>query len=400
MRRELDDTAILQRTPAIGDLLERARALVPGIAARRAEAEVRRDIPEATIAAMKAAGLLRVYQPARWGGLECDPRDVYDIQNLFAETCLSTGWVYGVLALQSFFLARFGEQAQADVWGKNPDALLSSSFAPLGKVTRVEGGFRVSGRYGYSSGSSHADWAVVGGIVAPDGEGDVPHLRLFLIPRADYVIDDMWHTIGLRGTGSNDLVIADAFVPDHRVYRPDPGLVPLPPESNLAPLHRLPWVHMASATIGNVAIGGTRAALRAFADATRARRAAPPPPGVPENPALLSVIARAEAEADATGAVSRRNIGRYFSAIAENRAMEPAEALTYRVQITGSLRRLTALVDEMVLLSGGHAIREGSPLTRIWLDLIAARAHFGNDPAGAMAMLGSTLDAGFAQETV
>jgi len=385
-------------TPA--DMLERARALLPAIAARRASADAQRDLPPETVTELRAAGLLRAYQPARWGGLECDPRVVYDVQNLFAETCLSTGWVYGVLALQAFFLARFDERAQADVWGTNGEALLSSSFVPTGTVTRVEGGFRVSGRYAYSSGSSHCDWALVGGIVGPERDGDVPHLRLFLVPRADYRIDDVWHTIGLRGTGSNDLVIEDAFVPDHRIYRPDPGLVPLPAASGLAPLHRMPWGHMASATIGNVAIGGIRAAVRAFAEATRARRSAPPPPGAPENPALLSVIARAEVEADAAEAVSKRNIGHYWDAISQDRAVNPAEALTYRVQITSQLRRLTALVDEMVMLSGGRGIREGERLTRIWLDLIAARAHFGNDPAGSMAQLGAALDREFAEVPV
>lgn len=374
------------------EMLDRARALLPAIADRRAPADAQYDISKETVAEIKAAGLYRGFQPAKWGGLECDPRSVLDVQTVFAEVCLSTAWIFGVLSLQSFFLARFDERAQADVWGEDPHSLLSSSFFPAGQVSPVDGGYRISGRFGYSSGSSHCDWALVGGMVAAEMAGEPPHLRLFLVPRADYRIDNVWRTIGLKATGSNDLVIADAFVPEYRTYRPDPGLLPLTATSGVPSYYRLPWLQLASIMISNVAIGGARGAMQLFVEATKPRRGAPLPPGVPQNPALMSVIARVQAESDTAELVTRRNFGRFLEAIAHDEAMELTEALTYRVQLTGSLRKLLALVDEMQMLMGARGIQEDSLFARFWLDLIAARAHVGNDPAGPMAMLAGAMD--------
>ncbi|MES2301134.1 MAG: hypothetical protein V4521_03520 [Pseudomonadota bacterium] len=197
-------------------LLGAARALVPHIIASRDEASRRADVLPETIAAIQAAGLLRAFQPARWGGLELDPRHLFDLQNVFAEHCLSTAWVFGVLSVQSFMLGRMDPLAQSDVWGNDPDALVSSSFAPVGRVTPVDGGYRISGRFTFSSGSTHAKWAVVGGMVPPDDARPAPQMRLFLVPMEDYRIDRVWDTFGLRATGSNDLVIEDAFVPAYR----------------------------------------------------------------------------------------------------------------------------------------------------------------------------------------
>jgi 3-hydroxy-9,10-secoandrosta-1,3,5(10)-triene-9,17-dione monooxygenase len=246
------------------ELMARARALLPAIAARRADADAKRDLPPETVAEIRDAGLFRSFQPKRWGGLELDPRAVLDIQNIFAEVCPSTAWIYGVLSVQAFVLARFEQRAQADVWGPNRDMLMSSSFQPVGKVVPEEGGFRISGRFTFSSGSSHCGWALVGGIVPPGVGRETPEMRLFLLPRSDYVIDDTWHVIGLRGTGSNDIVVDGAFVPAYRTYKPDSGLLPLRAASGLDALYRLPWMHVFTSMIANPGVGVARGAFAAF----------------------------------------------------------------------------------------------------------------------------------------
>lgn len=385
---------VIEGKPTRKELLDAARALLPGIAARREAADAAWDLPPETVAEIRAAGLFRAFQPAQWGGLELDQRIVLDIQNLFAETCISTAWIYGVLSVQAFFLARFDPRAQADVWGADPEALLSSSFQPLGKVTPVEGGFRISGRYTFSSGSSHCGWALIGGIVPPGVGRETPEMRLFLVPRNDYAIDDVWRVIGLKGTGSNDLVIEDAFVPDYRTYRPDQGFLPLIAETSLPPLYRLPWMHVFTSMISNLGVGGARGAMHAFTEATRTRKSGFTGASASENPAHLSVIARTRAETDAADLVAKRNVGRYLECIENGEPMALAEALTYRAQLTSSMRRMAALVDEMMLLLGGRGIHLASPLTRFWLDLMAARAHIGNDPAGILAQLAGETIAG------
>jgi 3-hydroxy-9,10-secoandrosta-1,3,5(10)-triene-9,17-dione monooxygenase len=379
--------------PTPEKLMARARALLPPIAARRDAADRLRDLPPETVAEIRDAGLFRAFQPATWGGLQLDPRALLDLQNVFAAVCPSTAWVYGVLSVQAFMLARFHQNAQADVWGQNPNALVSSSFTPVGKVTPVDGGFRLSGRFTFSSGSSHCDWAVVGGIV-PSGVGrEVPEMRLFLVPRADYAIEDVWHTIGLRGTGSNDLVIDDVFVPAYRTYNPDGGILPLPKSSGLAPLYRLPWLYVFGSTISNLGIGAGRGALAAFTEVTRTRTGVANQPSR-ENPAFLSAMARAHVEIDMIELVVKRNYAAMIDWVERDAPMPVAEALLYRTQMTGSMRRIAALVDELMLLLGGRGIRTDSPVTRFWLDLSTARNHPGNDPAAANGLLAGEMLAG------
>lgn len=372
------------------DLLAAARALLPQVCAASAEANRQADVLDETIAAMKAANLLRGFQPRRWGGAELDPRDLYDLQNVFAEGCVSSAWVYAVLSVQSFMLGRFDPQAQADVWGSDPDALVSSSFMPTGRVTPVDGGYRISGRYGFSSGSSHAQWAIVGGLVPPDEARPVPQMRLFLIPMSDIRIDRVWDSFGLRATGSNDLLIDEAFVPAYRTYVPDAGILPLPASSGLSPLYRLPWLYVFGSSISNLGVGAARGALATFTAVTRDRQGMGTGPSR-DNPRFLSVIGRVRVEIDSIERQLRDNYARLVDIVDRDAELPLDEALLYRAQLTGNLRRLAGLVDEMMLLLGARGIQRDGPLTQVWLDLCAARSHAGNDPAAVHAQIAGEL---------
>ncbi len=143
-------------------LLSAARVLVPLVIALRDEANHKAYVHPELIAVIKAAGLLRAFQPKRWGGHELGPRHVFDVQNVFAEHCLSTAWVFCVLCVQSFILGRMDAQAQSDVWSDDCGALISSSFEPVGRVVPVDGGYATGGRFSFSSGSSHAISTIVG----------------------------------------------------------------------------------------------------------------------------------------------------------------------------------------------------------------------------------------------
>ena len=373
-----------------GDFIARARALLPGLLPCLADARQAGDFPAAPIAAIKASGLFRAFQPKRWGGYELDPRIMLDVQNVFAERCLSLAWIFGVLSVQSFMLGRMDPLAQADVWGEDPDVLVSSSFTPVGQVTPAAGGYRLSGRFTFSSGSSHAGWAMVGGIVPPQDTRPA-QMRLFLVPRADYRIDKVWDTIGLRATGSNDLIIEDVFVPAYRTYVPDSGLLPLPAQSGLPALYRLPWLFMFATTISNLGVGAGRGALAAFTETVRTRRGGFANAPSRENPAYLAMIGRARCEIDLIDAQNKGNFTTLLAHVDQNLPLPLDQALVYRAQLTGSLRRIARLVDEMMLLLGGRGIRTDDPLTQVWLDMAAARAHPGNDPGAVHAQLAGEL---------
>ena len=128
--------------------------------------------------------------------------------------CASSAWVYAVLAEHQWIIAQYPEQAQIDVWGDDPQAVASSSLAPRAAAKRVAGGWRLSGRYPFSSGCDYAQWAILGAFL---GEmGDPRHIAYLLVPLAEIEIVDDWQVLGLAGTGSKSLVLHDVFIPEHR----------------------------------------------------------------------------------------------------------------------------------------------------------------------------------------
>lgn len=380
------------------ELVARARDLAPGIGARWEEAEQRRDVPAASISELRAAGLTRLFQPSRWGGSEIDPRAFFDIQNIVAAHCPSTAWVLGVLNVQSLVLALFDESAQADVWGADPQAMVSSSFMPKGKAEAVEDGYRLSGRWSYSSGASHAQWALLGGrTTSPVGK---PAVRIFLLPRADYAILDVWHPFGMIATGSNDIVAEDVFVPTGRTVTLDAGLLNVTRAERPGPaLYRLPWLYLFSAGIANFAIGTARGALDAFLDRAAQHVSSWSGQVARDNPAAQAAAARLDAEIDLVEAGFQRNVAILLDHVARDRAIATQEALRLRVQLTSAVRRLAALVDDFMMLLGTSGIDRRSPITRAWLDLCAARAHPGNDPTAALAGSGAAMIADAAAAT-
>ena len=194
-------------------VLDAVQDLLPQFRERAEEAERLRVVPEASIKDLEASGFFRLLQPRRFDGLESDPLDFYTAVRMIASACGSTGWVSSVLGVHPWQVALFHDKAQQAVWGEDTSTRLSSSYAPTGKALLVEGGYQLSGRWSFSSGCDHASWVLLGGLVTND-EGQIVDFKTFLVPRPDYTIEDVWNVVGLRGTGSNDIVVDDVFVPD------------------------------------------------------------------------------------------------------------------------------------------------------------------------------------------
>jgi 3-hydroxy-9,10-secoandrosta-1,3,5(10)-triene-9,17-dione monooxygenase len=195
-------------------LLDRARALVPLLAERAPAAAVARQLPAETIAEYHAAGILRILQPRRFGGMQGRFSLFSRIVEELTYGCASSAWVYAVLAEHQWIIAQYPEQAQIDVWGDDPEAVASSSLAPREAARRVPGGWRLSGRYPFSSGCDYAQWAILGTFLGE--QGDPRHIAYLLVPLSEAEIVDDWQTLGLLGTGSKSLVLDDVFVPEHR----------------------------------------------------------------------------------------------------------------------------------------------------------------------------------------
>ena len=188
--------------------------MVPALTAREPATMAARHIPDATIADFHRTGILRVVQPRRFGGLQASFGVFSRIIEILAEGCAASAWVYAVLGEHQWIIACMPEQAQIDVWGSNPLGLASSSLAPRETARAVAGGWRLSGRFPFSSGCLHAQWAIIGAR-CEDAAGNQP-TRYVLVPMREIEIIDDWEVLGLRGTGSRSLLLNDVFVPAHR----------------------------------------------------------------------------------------------------------------------------------------------------------------------------------------
>lgn len=369
--------------PTHEELVARARAMVPVLKERARQCVADRDVPAETIAEMQEAGFFRILQPKRWGGYEMNPNVFYDVQKTLAEGCMSTGWMYGVVGCHPYELALFHNEAQEEVWGEDTATLASSSYQPVGKVTRVEGGFRLSGRWGFSTGSIHCQWVILGAMVPPAEEGGPPDMRAFLLPRSDYTIDrEAWRVFGLQGTGSHDVIVDDVFVPEHRTHRSVDGFLCTNPgqQENNGPLYTLPWAQVFTRSVSTAAFGGARAVVNGAIAIMQNRVSTNTGKASKADPFLHEAIAKAYAQI-----VEMENTLRLtfddLMGYAERGETIPMEKRTlYAYNSASVVRRLADLADDMVKLLGGRAIYMTSEVIQPWLDLHAGRAHVANDP--------------------
>jgi 3-hydroxy-9,10-secoandrosta-1,3,5(10)-triene-9,17-dione monooxygenase len=301
--------------------------------------------------------------------------------------------VLGVVAVHAWQLALFPLQAQEDVWGTDAGTLISSSYAPTGKVARAEGGYRISGRWSFSSGCDHCQWVFVGGLIPPEVEGKPPEMRTFLLPRSDYRIDDNWHVAGLKGTGSKDIVVENAFVPEHRTHKLIDGYKRQSPGNavNPSPLYRLPFGQIFVRSVSTSAIGAAQGALDAFLEIAAKRVAASDGAKVSEDPTTQTVCARAASLVDETRAVLRRNFDEMMTLVREGKDIAIDRRVRFRLDSAMAVVKSVEAVDLLFTASGGRAIFLGSPLLRYFLDVHAARAHYANNPDKPARNLGAVM---------
>jgi 3-hydroxy-9,10-secoandrosta-1,3,5(10)-triene-9,17-dione monooxygenase len=370
-------------TPEI--YLGRVRDLLPVVRERAAGAEKLRRLPDETFADLQEAGLFRALQPKRYGGYELDPAIFYQAVMEVGTVCGSSGWILGVIGVHNWHLAIFPPQAQEDVWGEDTSVQLSTSLAPTGTVERVDGGFRLSGRWSFSSGCDFCQWAVLGGLPPPAEGGQPPDARVFLVPRRDYVIDDNWHVMGLCATGSKDIVVNGAFVPEYRTHSyldafhlKHPGAA-----INDAPLYRLPFGLVFANGITAPAIGSALGALDAFREQSLKRTNVRDQSRVAEEPFTQYRLAEATA---AVGAARDRVLGNFAEMMRLARAGEDIP-LTMRARCKWDAGKAidwsVKAVDWLFEASGGRGIFLDNPIQRAWRDVHAMRAHAGNNPERA-----------------
>ncbi len=358
-------------TPDPAEMLHQARALIPTIAGRAAEAARHGGIHPETVVALKKTGVFRSLQPKRWGGLELQPTDVYDVEMAVGEADMSAAWLVGVLGIIPWAVALFDDRAGEDVWGGGKSDLICCALRRAGQATPVDGGFRLTGRWAYTSGCQHAGWALLGGGSGPPPDGD----WLLLVPRQDFEILDTWHVAGLKATGSHDVVVKDVFVPRHRAHRmvdlfdlSGPGQA-----ANTAPLYRLPFGLVFAGGVSNAAVGALQGMLDRIVADLRARGGPSRP-----NPDLDFIVAEAATTVDEAKTMVRANFARLL-AYAERGEKPPIEfRLQVKYQLSLNTERCRLAANRLLEATGASGLYDEHPYGRIVADITMGRRHITN----------------------
>jgi 3-hydroxy-9,10-secoandrosta-1,3,5(10)-triene-9,17-dione monooxygenase len=364
--------------PSFDELMTRAEALIPVLRERAARAEELRRLPDETIADLHASGLFRMLQPRRVGGSELPYRSIVELTATIGRGCGSTAWVLANLAAHHWLLGMWAPQAQDEIWGDSPDHLIGSALIfPRGRARRVPGGYRLSGRWPFSSGVDPSAWNLIGGIVH-DEEVGTTEPRIFLLPKSDYTIIDTWHVIGLAGTGSKDVAAEDVFVPEYRTLAVDQVTGGPNPGSKVNPsvLYQLPAISLFAFCIAGVSLGIARGAIEHFVGTTRTRQSSYTGRSVADFTSVQVHVAEAGALADAARAVMLTDCDEATNIVASGAMPSLEQRARYRRDGAFAAGLCTKAVDVLFAATGGGAIYARNPLQRAFRNVHAANAHY------------------------
>lgn len=385
-------------TPTSAEMVARARAMIPTLRKRAAQGEKDRRVARETVAEMQEAGLFRVLQPKRWGGYELPVGTYFDVEMALAEGDMSVAWIYGVVGTHPWALSLFDERAAQDVWGNDPSVLISSSLMPSGAAMPEEGGYRLQGRWRYSSGCDHCDWAFLGSTVGGPQGGYVDRC-FFLVPRGDYEIIDTWHVSGLKGTGSQDIEAKGVFVPAHRMLRSAdifrgkvPGIA-----LNTAPLYRLPWGQVFFRGVAVASIGALQGMLDIFLEYGKSRVNRMFGTKAFDDPAVQMACAEVAIGLDDMKTILHRNLRILEDYAARGEMPSYEERIRFKFHSATAAERCVTLATKLFRAAGAAGIYAEMPFGRILADITAARQHVSNqyDTIGrnaGIAMLGGAED--------
>lgn len=372
------------------EVLARIAAAADEIRAEEAASIDQRRLTDNLTKILRDSGVMRLLQPARYGGYEADPRIFNEAMYEIARLSSAAGWVTGVVGIHSWHLGLYDDRAQQEVWGEDHDTWICSSYGPAGTATKVDGGYRLTGRWSFSSGSPQSTWTFVGGM-ADEGDGGSPTYRHFLLPEGDYRMEDVWDTNGLTGTGSNDLVVEGAFVPDHRsmnvedLYRLDcPGRA-----VNTSDLYSIPWYTIFLNAVVMPLVGMARRTYEEAIEPLRERRAATP--GYSPLPVTHARLAEAEGAIDLALLALQHNLGAVLDAVAAG------DEVTMKLRHRAKRDHIMAVnlavdaADKAYLSGGPRSIKTSSALQRVWRDVHAGQHHAMNVPDLILPQVGDWL---------
>ena len=371
-------------TPSRAELVQQAREVGEFAWQHRERADKDRRMPDEVVEKLRSTGLMKLCRHRKWGGAEADPMTFLDVGREIARGSAALGWLYTVRGFHDWYMAFTSDELQRDVWGAEPDAFVCDSFAPVGQVERVAGGYVLTGRWRFASGIEWSSWIGVGGIsVPPDGER--PEYMLFFLPKKDLTIHDDWHTLGLRGTASRAVAVERAFVPEHRAFPLQRPVVERGAVVKDGPLWRMPFMTMQGLAILTPSVGVAQRMVEEFHAWTKQRVRPYEGIAAKEMPAPQLILASAATQWDAVWTLAQRYAqygwdrainGESFVLTEEERA----QLFSWRGFIG---RTSVELSDDLYTSAGAMALFDSHPMQHLFRDIHSTGVHVGVDRADA-----------------
>jgi alkylation response protein AidB-like acyl-CoA dehydrogenase len=374
------------------ELVARAADLVPLLDRNAGKTEADRRVVEENVTALDGADLYRLLQPARFGGLETDMRTLVEVTGELARGCGATAWTVALHNIGGWFVGLFPDRCQGEVWAEQPRNRVAGVFAPNGQTRRVEGGYRISGKWGWASGCLHAQWGQLG-IHVLDEAGNPVDIGFATIPMSELSIEDTWYVAGMRGTGSNTLVAEDVFVPDHRVISLTRALNGRHgSEHTDEALYRSAFVPAASLSLVGPHLGLARAALELVLEKAPKRAISYTCyQSQVDAPAVQFAVARAAMLIDSAHLHAYRAAADIDAAARAGGHPDLAARARVRADVGWAIQQAREAVRELVSAHGASAFAEVNPLQRILRDIETASRHAAVAPALCAEIYGRSL---------
>ncbi|MBF6416212.1 acyl-CoA dehydrogenase family protein [Nocardia cyriacigeorgica] len=360
-------------------VLDNITAIADQLREQSPEAERLGRLPDETAKMLRAAGPIKLLQPKKYGGFEAHPRDFAETVMAAASLDPATGWICGIVGVHPWQLAFADPKVQEEVWGEDNDTWMASPYAPTGIARPVDGGYIFNGRWQFSSGTDHCDWIFLGAMLG-DTDGNIatpPTMLHMILPRSDYtIVEDSWNVVGLKGTGSKDIIVKDAFVPSYRVMNGDHVIDGTAQKEYgvTETLYKMPWSNMFPLGITSAVIGIAEGALAAHLDYQRDRVGAQGT-AIKDDPYVLFAISEAAADINAARQELLANVDKMWDLVDAGKEVSFADrAAGRRTQVRAAWRAVMA-VDQIFARSGGNALRMDKPLQRFWRDAHAGLNH-------------------------
>ena len=378
--------------PTREELVARAVALQPRLREHAAKIEADRRVPEEIIDLLAEAGMFKLSTPKRYGGYESGMRAMLDVSAALAEGDASSSWVVTLVNVCNYMAGLFKVQAQDDVFGADPEARVTGVLSPTSTSVKVDGGWRVTGRWYYNSGSWHSSWAVLG-VPVTDAAGEVVDQGLVLIPRTDLEIEDSWFVAGMRGTASNCLIAENAFVPEHRMLSVPAAIGgEFATERGDEALYRSAFIPVLSLVLAGPQLGLGRAALDYVVE--RAGRKPISYTFYETQSASVGVqlqIAEAAQKIDTARLHAERAAADIDSHAAAGTYPDVLTRTRVRADTGWAVRNTLEAISTLLDVHGAGSFAEVNPLQRIWRDANVAGRHAVAAPGIAMEVYGKAL---------